>query len=47
MFIGELVKVPIKQLSLRQAIFPACHLRTVMPLLFGLIAVVDNYLASK
>ena len=46
-FIGELVKVPIKQLSLTQAIFAACRPRTVMPLQFGLTVAVDNHLASK
>ena len=45
--IGELVKVPIKQLSLTQAIFVICRPRTVMPLQFGLAVAVDNQLASK
>ena len=40
--IGELVKVPIKQLSLMQAIFAACRPRTVMPLQFGLAVAVDK-----
>ena len=46
-FIDEVVKVPIKQLSLMQAKFPACRPRTVMPLQFVLAVAVDNHLASK
>ena len=46
-FINELVKSPVKQLSLSQALFTAARPRSIMPLQFGLVVVVDNRLASK
>ena len=46
-FIGKLAKVPIKQLSLTQATFAACPVRTAMPLQYVLAVTVDKHLISK
>ena len=46
-FIKELVKSPVKQNYLSQAIFAASRPRTVMPLLFGLAVAADNRMSSK
>ena len=46
-FIKELVKSPVKQNYLSQAIFAASRPRTVMPLLFGLAVTADNRMSSK
>ena len=45
--IGKLAKVPIKQLSLTQATFAACPVRTAMPLQYVLAVTVDKHLISK
>ena len=44
---NELVKSPLKQMSLSQALFTATRPRSIMPLQFGLAVAVDNRLASK
>ena len=46
-FIKELVKSPVKQNYLSQAIFAASRPRTVMPLLFGLAVAADSRMSSK
>ena len=46
-FNKELVKSPVKQNYLSQAIFAASRPRTVMPLLFGLAVAADNRMSSK
>ena len=46
-FINELVKSPVKQLSLSQALFTATRPRSIMLLQYGLAVAVDNRLASK
>ena len=46
-FINELAKSPVNQLSLSQALFTATRPRSIMPLQFGLAVAVDNRLASK
>ena len=43
----ELVKSPVKQIYLSQAIFTASRPRTVMRLLFGLAVAADNRMPSK
>ena len=46
-FLKELVKSPIKQKSLSEAIYLATRPKSLMPLQFGIAVVVDNHLASK
>ena len=43
----KLVKSPVKQNYLSQAIFAALRPRTVMPLLFGLAVAADNRMSLK
>ena len=46
-FLNQLVKSPIKQKPLSEAIYSATRPRSLMPLHFGLAVAVDNHLASK
>ena len=46
-FIKELIKSPVKQNYLSQAIFADSRPRIVMPLLFRLAVVADNRMSSK
>ena len=46
-FIKELVKSPVRQNYLSQAIFATSRPRTVMPLLFGLAVAADNRMSTK
>ena len=46
-FLKELLKSPIKQKSLSEAIYSATRPRSLMPLQFGLAAAVNNHFASK
>ena len=46
-FLKELVKSPIKQKSLSEAIYSATRRGSLMPLQVGLVVAVDNRLASK
>ena len=47
LFLKELVKSPIKQKSLSEAIYSATRPGSLMPLQVGLVVAVDNRLASK
>ena len=47
MFVGELIKHPVKQASISQAIVAGAQPKSIMPLQFGLAVAVDNRLASK
>ena len=46
-FVDELIKHPLKQASVSQAIFAGARPRSIMPLQFGLAVATDNRLASK
>ena len=46
-FVNELIKSPVKQMSISQAIVAAARPRTIMPLLFGLAISTDNLIGSK
>ena len=46
-FIDELIRSPIKQMSISQALFNATRPRAVMPLQFGLAVCTDNRIGSK
>ena len=46
-FLKELVRSPIKQKSLPEAIYSATRRGSLMPLQVGLVVAVDNRLASK
>lgn len=46
-FFGELIKHPVKQASVFQAIFAGAQPKSIMPLQFGLAVAAENRLASK
>ena len=46
-FVNELIKSPVKQMSISQAIVAGAIPRTIMPLLFGLALSTDNPIGSK
>ena len=46
-FVNELIKSPVKQMSISQAIVAAAKPRAIMPLLFGLALATDNLIGSK
>ena len=47
LFVAEVIKSPLKQISISQAHFAASKARSLMPLQFGLAVATDNRLASK
>lgn len=47
LFVAEVIKSPLKQISISQALFAASKARSLMPLQFGLAVATDNRLASK
>ena len=42
LFVAEVLKSPLKQISISQAIFAASKARSLMPLQFGLAVTTDN-----
>ena len=46
-FMDELVKSPLRQISIAQALFAATRSRSVMALQFGLAVSTDNHFSSK
>ena len=45
--VAEVLKSPLKQISISQALFAASKARSLIPLQFGLAVATDNRLASK
>lgn len=46
-FINALIKSPLKQMSISEAVFSAARARTITPLQLGLAVTADNEFASK
>ena len=47
LFVAEVIKSPLKQVSISQALFAVSKARSLMPLHFGLAVASDNRLALK
>ena len=47
LFVAEIIKSPLKQISISQVLFAASEARSLMSLQFGLAVATDNRLASK